>query len=194
MLFAMKKLAPIFIAFLSLVSFQAAAKADITKDLGKDFCVYQYRGDNPDFPGILPSNFGTHACLAKNGTVFCGLEIRCGVLNSDFYFKRRNVSGGYYTTILHFKQEKNNPNVLLGYACYSDQASYYNKRECTGPIRIARFNYTQTYTNRKSGVRKWCTWGVNCGPVNQAPKKEEASPRRAYTGVGPKDTNPLFGR
>ena len=106
------------------------ARADISKQAGKDTCKYMYLGDNDIY---FYRSFNKKACLSSNGTVLCGdLLVKCGNLNIDYTSWDNNG----YGTIYHWKQSAGG-RVLNGYRCNTRMG----ESGCSGAVGTAVFNY-----------------------------------------------------
>jgi len=119
--------------FAGASTFVLEANADISKQAGRDSCEYMYEGDNDWFPSNHINALNQKACLAPNGTVYCGnWRDKCGKLGVDY--KVRSYNGS--VTIFHWKQSSNG-RVLKGYKCPARMGG----SECDDVISTAVFNY-----------------------------------------------------
>ena len=118
------------------------AKADISKQAGMDSCKFMYLGDNDIY--FYPS-FNKKACLAQNGTVYCGdMLVKCGSLGLDYTSWDNNGWG----TIYHWKQSADG-RVLNGYRCTTRVGEY----GCDGVVGTAVFNYSSRVNHQEVKAR-----------------------------------------
>ncbi len=118
------------------------AVADISKQAGKDTCKYMYLG--------VDSVENDKACLAPNGTVFCGTNQRkCGLLGVDYTVwsdgeeEKRFGLGSIY----HWEQSPD-ARILTGYRCGIQRGS---ASQCYDAVKTAIFKYSHQVENARKG-------------------------------------------